>query len=412
MTTTPRGLESQTDRGAPARRTMLARTAAGVLAGAGAMAVAGGIRSTPAQAATEAITYLSPTGDTTGTDDWQNITNALGTGMPLVLLPGTFYVNAPICYPVNSSITGVLDTYESDNGTCIQATVVMPAVFCTAGWLKSSNADSVGPVSISNLTIDGNNMAAYCLVTQNFRSNFSYLYLANCTSHAFVLDFYGQDGATGIGNTMVENRIFNCIAENVGGSGFISTDPASTSAITDGFLVDCTVSSPGSTAISISASAGWLISGNHVYGLPASGIAAGRADATRIVDNYVETFGYSTTAGYYYGLVVSSQEPEGCVIANNTIFLTNSTPPTPAGSNLIGMLATSGGGSSMNFVISANLLYCESGIGSTTFGVLIQSQPDSTLGITHTGNGLLGSWGTAFYLNDNGGTITDNGAGW
>jgi hypothetical protein len=408
MTTTHRGLEPQTGRRAPARRTMLARTAAGVLAGAGAVAVAGGLRSAPAQAAS-GITYLAPSGDTSGATDYSQITAALAGGMPLVLLPGTFYVNAPIEYPASCSITGALDTYAGDGGTYIQATVAMDAVFCSAGWLESSNGYSQAPVLIENLTISGNNLATYCLVTQNFRSNFSYLRLTASTSHAFVLAFYGQNGTSGIANTMVENRISNCIADSPGGSGFISTDPASTSAITDGFLVDCVVSSPGSTAISISASAGWLISGNHVYGLPSSGIAAGRADATRIVDNYVETFGYSTTAGYYFGIIATSQEPEGCVIANNTVFLTGA---IEAGSHAIGLEAASEGGSAMNFVVTGNLLYCASGVGGTTFGVLIQSQSDSTLGITHTGNGLVGSWGTAYYLNDNGGTITNNGAGW
>lgn len=408
MTTTHRGAKSQTDGGAPARRTVLARTAAGVLAGAGAVAVAGGVRSASAQAAS-GVTYLAPSGDPSGAADHSQIAAALAAGMPLVLLPGTFYVNAPVEYPAGCSITGALDTYAGSGGTYIQATATMAAVFCSAGWLENSNGTSQPPVCIENLTISGNNLATYCLVTQNFRSSFSHLRLTGCTSHGFVLAFYGQNGTSGISNTMVENRISNCTVDSAGGAGFISTDPASTSSITDGFLVDCTVSSPGSTAISISASAGWLIAGNHVYGLPGSGISAGRAEATRIVDNYVETFGSSSTARYYYGIIATSQEPEGCVIANNTILLTSA---IAAGSHAVGLQVASQGGSAMNFVVTGNLLYCANGVGGTTFGALIQSQPGSTLGITHSGNGLVGSWGTAYYLYDNGGTITNNGAGW
>jgi hypothetical protein len=387
---------------------VIGRTAAGVLAGAGVVAVAGGARPAPALAAS-GVTFLAPSGDTSGASDYKQISAALAQGEPVVLLPGTYYVNAPIEYPAGCSVTGSIDTYAGKGGTYIQATAAMAAVFCSAGWLESANTASLPPVCIENLTIDGNSLATCCLVTQNFRSSFSYLRLTGCTSHAFVLAYYGEDGTSGISNTMIENRISNCTADSPGGSGFISTDPASTSAITDGFLVDCVVSSPGSAAISVSASGGWLIAGNHVYGLPGTGISAARADATRIIANYVETFGNSATAGYYYGIVASSQEPEGCVVAGNTVFLTSAIAP---GSHAVGIQAASDGGTAMNYVVTGNLLYCGSGVGGTTFGVIVQSQSGSTLGITHTGNGLVGQWGTAYYLNTNGGTITDNAAGW
>jgi hypothetical protein len=71
----------------PARRTLLTGGAVGLAAVAGA--TLGGIQ--PASAATQDVTWITPTGDTSGQRDASAINIALGNGLAL-LAPGAFYV--------------------------------------------------------------------------------------------------------------------------------------------------------------------------------------------------------------------------------------------------------------------------------------------------------------------------------
>jgi hypothetical protein len=73
----------------PARRALLTGGAVGLAAVAGA--TLGGIQ--PASAATQNVTWITPTGDTSGNRDRTAIGNALNSTGVALLGPGTFYVN-------------------------------------------------------------------------------------------------------------------------------------------------------------------------------------------------------------------------------------------------------------------------------------------------------------------------------
>jgi hypothetical protein len=105
----------------PTRRILLARSAglAAALTAGGAVGTALG-RAEPALAGTAMTlggsTYLTPTGDTTGAADAATISQALSSFTEVVLQPGTFYINATITIPGNSTLRG-----------CGTATSVQPA---------------------------------------------------------------------------------------------------------------------------------------------------------------------------------------------------------------------------------------------------------------------------------------------
>jgi hypothetical protein len=95
----------------PTRRAMLARSA-GIAAAAAAAGGAAGLTlgsGTPAVAAATtagALTYLTPTKDTTGNQDYAAISAALQGGTAVMLLPGTFYINQTITVPGDATLMG------------------------------------------------------------------------------------------------------------------------------------------------------------------------------------------------------------------------------------------------------------------------------------------------------------------
>ena len=63
---------------------------------------------------------------------------------------------------------------------------------------------------------------------------------------------------------------------------------------------------------------GWLISGNHTWGTtPGYGLHIRNCDHTRIIGNYIERYGSSTTPGSYEGIFAHCYE--NVIVANNHI---------------------------------------------------------------------------------------------
>lgn len=416
--------DRQLRRGSVGRRALLAGGGLFAAGAAGASAFAS-VAATPASAATDTATttngeltlgmqvWYPPSGDTTGGTDTPAIQGYLSAGMSVYLLPGaTYYVNKTLEFPPYIVIDG--GNPAAYNPAKLQAVdgSDLDAVLASQGWPESSNTTSQGGVVIRNLQLDCNSSgqtagAGHGIVTQNWSSRFEHITIRNANGDALRLDFFGANGTTGITNSMVENRITDVNVISCGGIGINTTDPSSTTAITDGIIERCIIDSPGVSGIVLSASAGWLVSGCHLYGLPIpqSGIACQRPFMTRVIGNYVESFGGSATPGYYSGISCgNAQGLQGAVIAGNMVMIEHA--PGNSGSTLRAIDFETGSGQSAGCTITGNLVHCSQPSGGKFIGILIQNDSSSsTTDAVTTGNNILGTWTNTLYLNINGGTI-------
>jgi hypothetical protein len=132
----------------PTRRFMLT-TSAGLLAGAAIGSAAGAAvgSGAPALAAATtqgALTYLTPTGDTSGADDYAAIAAGLTGGTAVVLLPGTFYINQTLTIPGDCSLFG-----------CGPATGLVPAATGFTGSAMIEFAANSYNFMVKDLAITG-----------------------------------------------------------------------------------------------------------------------------------------------------------------------------------------------------------------------------------------------------------------
>lgn len=354
---------------------------------------------------------IAPSGDATGATDAATLNFALSVGYAVQLLPGTFYVNAPLEYPGGAVITGAgrsgISVYQQ---TTIQAAAAVDAVFCSSGWLEATNTQSQDPVTITGLKVNGNGLATYGIVSQNYDSLFADLEISNVTGDGIRFDTKSQSGSQTITGTAVNNRVRHCTFQSCG-RGFATNEANLGSlAFTDGYLESCDIATvTGSAGVCIMGATGWHIAGNHLYGLPGHGIQLGQMYMTRVIGNYVETWGTSATASTYRGIdnftFGSSDEGAGSVIAGNTLNLLNA--PGNNGSQIEGITVNCLSNNSASFAITGNLLDCFPAAGFTNaYGiVLFNTGSASTLNITSTGNNLTGHWTAAVHQVPNGGTI-------
>lgn len=352
---------------------------------------------------------LSPSGDTTGVTDQSNIQNLLNNGFDIEFSAGIFYIATPIQYPGGCIIQG--QGYGYGTGTTVRATAAMAAAFESAGWAASSNLFSQAPVQIGNMQIDANNLAGIGLVTQNFRSVFRGLRISSTTGDGLRMDFFGANGTTGITNTCVENRIEECIIDSAGGQGIRSTDPSSTSAITDGWLIDCTVSSAGTWGVNLSASAGWLVQGCHVYGTPGVNAALIECDRpfwTRIIGNLVENLGQPAGVGTYSGIQIGNcQNNNGAVIVGNNI---GGGVGGNAGSliRFIDMDVASGLAAAAT-IVGNQLTYTGATVGTVNGIVTNNGSAGSTTNVVTNGNQIIGNFSNQTQFNAGGGVVNHSG---
>jgi hypothetical protein len=120
------------------------------------------------------------------------------------------------------------------------------------------------------------------------------------------------------GQTSVNSRFDDNFISGSAHYGFYVEDPGN--AVTDGFFQDNLVAGSGQAAIRLENSAGWNISGNHLYTDAGDAIDASRLWGTTISGNYIEDFGAGRTAGTWYGILGGNQCGSGSTIDNNLIF--------------------------------------------------------------------------------------------
>lgn len=336
---------------------------------------------------------IATSGDTTGVTDLMQIQSVLNLGIAAILENGKYFINAPIEIPVGGVLIGSgRGQVDADNQTVIQATVTMPAVVASQGWIEATNTSTQGGISIRNVCLDANNLATHCLVIQNYSSLFENVYARNPISQCFRLDGVSQNGAVSIVGSGVNNQFIRCLGQNCV-NAFATNDP--NQLFTDGFIVDSFGINCSGTAISIGFAAGWKIDGNHLYSLKTNGIGANNLFATRIVNNYIEAWGQSTTSGFYSAIGGSSiaDGGPGSVISNNTMILGSN--PGNAGSTMRGISLQTNAGFTGDVAITGNEAQCSPTSAAFAFAYACSIQTlgaGAVMNIVSTGNNYTGNW--------------------
>jgi hypothetical protein len=358
------------------------------------------------------LTTIYPTGDTTGLTDYNNIVSVLSSGNPVVqLAPGRFYVNSMIEFPQAAVIRG---SGRSGLGifsqTTIQPTVAMDAVFASQGWLEGSNTVAQETATIQDLKVYGNNLATHGVVSQNYDALFSNLEIQNVTGDGLRFDVFSQSGSAQVTTSGVNNRVYSCTFQNCG-RGFATNEANTGSPVyTDGFLDKCIVASvTGSAGVCIQRAAGWKISDNHLYGLTQHGFQLGQIYMTRIVNNYIETWGTTSTSGVWRAIdgvtIGQSDDGPGSVIAGNV--LGQFTAPGNSSTNLEGISLFCDNSNTTNVTVTGNILCLEPSTGWATAHAFEYANggSGSVFNIASTGNLATGHWSVAIAQVANGGTI-------
>lgn len=337
----------------------------------------------------------------------QNAINAAHAGQVVYFPAGTYIVGTTLTLASN-----VLYLGSDEDNTIIKmkAGANLAAVAATTGWVGSTATYSVNPLHIQHLGFDGNRSAqtggtGHGVVLQTYYATVEGCTFENTLGDGLRFDAYGANGTTVIGNTMVENRVERIQCRSNGGSGFVVNDGTHNKA-TDGWLRDCIVDTPGVHGIWIGAGAGWTVDGCHVYNIPQSGIRVDRAFETRIINNYVESCGSSTTVGTYALIdcinFAANDNGQGSVIATNTVYFQG--PPGNVGSTIAGIAFQSASGGSANVAIVGNQVFCTGTTGLSA--ILLQNQSNTaSLSATVSGNNLVG-WTNTVQQVTNSGTMS------
>lgn len=257
------------------------------------------------------------------TDDTTALQNALNAAANGIFIwpAGIYLVTASLLYPGNIKIIGAGD---SSNGTIIRVktgTALTTPVLCAAGWYNNSTTcDS--PVEISDIQIDGNSATsganAHGLAAMNYWSSFDRISINNVAGNGLLFTAHTQNG-THISNTCVEPKIGRVQIRTCGGHGIYVYDGGSPlSSCTDGWLEDCIVTNAGARGVNLDQAAGWLITGNHIYGTVKDAIFADKCYATRVIGNYIDGFG-SGSSTYIAGINMNCIDGRGSSCIGNHI---------------------------------------------------------------------------------------------
>lgn len=366
-------------------------------------------------AATEFI--IGPSGDTTGVTDAANINGALAgpAGFPaggyaVRLMRGTYYVNEPIEMPAYAVLRGAGRPPVTKQGmTVIQAVGALSAVVCSHGWLENTQVTPALGVNISDLQVDGNGTAVRGIVLQTFDSVIENVSVENTTFAGLQFSVLGIGGVVAVAGDAPNNRVISCSFNSTGSYNIRTAESGGSDVFTDGFILDCTLAGAGVAAICVQQAAGWLISGNHLYGLSQHGMQVGGMDNTRIIGNDIETWGSSAAASTYRaidGWTFPQFGVNGSVISGNSMWCL--TAPGNAASSIEGINLAVEAGQSAVFAVVGNTLSFRPSSGFVTANGIVWTNLAATCTLTgtSTGNNVPGHWTNDFITVPDGGTIT------
>lgn len=306
------------------------------------------------------------------TDDTAALQAALAAaagGGACFIPAGVYLVTASLLYPGNTKILG---TGDASSGTVIQVktgTALATPVLCSADWYNNA-ATSGNPVEISDIQIAGNSATsgsgAHGFVAMNFWSSFDNISINNVAGAGFLFTAQSRNG-THVSNTCVEAKIRRIQVRTCGGHGISVVDSGSPlTSCTDGFIEDCIITNTGARGINVNTGAGWILSGNHVYGTTTDAIKVDGCYATRVIGNYVDGFGSGSSTNIA-GILMNILNGRGSSCIGNHIGFESSTATGPYyGFNING----NGSGNAIA-VVNGNSVNGASQTGS--IGYLIQT---------------------------------------
>ncbi len=193
----------------------------------------------------------------------------------------------------------------------------LPAIFASDSYLDNSPTTGL-PIALRSLTVDGNvennPTAGDSIVIRSWQTVVEDIEINGSVRHGIRLTSVSADG-TRLTNTEVNGRISSMQINRSGGSGLYVEDPGNS--VTDWQFKDSYVAGTGADGVHMDNVAGWLITGNHIYGVDGDhALWANRLYGSSISDNYIEDFGT-------VGILARVQGGAASVIANNRIFKFN-----------------------------------------------------------------------------------------
>lgn len=218
----------------------------------------------------------------------------------VVLKPNRRYTST---HPSNGSRTSPTSSTTALGGAILQqaAAANLDAMLVAEAYDSTTATQLDAPIEVDHLIIDGNKSAqtagaGHGLVMANFRGNAHDLNIINPRGAGLILTDERRNGGD-LAGPGFECRLDRVLVDAPGMHGIWIRNGAGASAVSDGFLRDCVVGFSGMDGIHLETSVGWEISGCHVYATGHNHITTRGAHATRIHDNYLESFGRVTGSG-------------------------------------------------------------------------------------------------------------------
>ncbi len=241
----------------------------------------------------------------------QNAINSSAPGATIHILGGICLLTQGISLPGDRAYAG-----SSTTGTVLRQDAGMTYVLASAAYVN--NLPTTGdPLAIRDLTVSCNGAGGTNgIVVLNWQADVEHVDVTGCGGSGIV-DTNTTANGRAITNTSVNSRFDNNVITRIGGYGFEVAD--SGNAVTDGYLDDNQIGPAGRDAIHLGNAAGWVISGNHLYGDGKDGIYADRLFGTTIADNYIEDFGAKQDSGAWFG-IAATVSGAGSTIAGNKVF--------------------------------------------------------------------------------------------
>jgi hypothetical protein len=193
----------------------------------------------------------------------------------------------------------------------------LDAVFASDGYLDNTTTTGE-PIALRSLSVDANADANPTghdgIVIRSWQSVVEDIQISNSPRYGVRLTSLSQNG-TEITNTEVNGRISTMQINDSGTNGLKVEDPGNH--VTDWQFKDSYIAGTGGSGVSMDNVAGWIISGNHIYGVDGDyGLYANRLYGSSIDNNYIEDFGT-------VGIAARVQGGAAATITTNRVFKNN-----------------------------------------------------------------------------------------
>lgn len=346
------------------------------------------------------VAVPAPTG--TASVDTANIQDAIDGSAPgasVHLQAGTYIVNATIQLPSHISLSGTARYERVTYGSIIKQAngANLDAVIADSSWY--TNSASVGDTKrIADLQVDGNaanqtSGSGIGIVGMSYRFVCEGVTVANTRGDGIRLTNQSRNGSSASG-TGVENRITDCIIVDAGVAALSNNKDSiairdTGTNVTDGFITDCAIYAEATftkgIGINMQQASGWLVQGNHLYGMGTHGMFIAGTAFTRIIGNYVEFFGNVTSSGNVYGIYAKDSGTAGTSIIGNNLNVAQGI----SGNTFYGLYLENLASSAAYFALGANTYY-SSTTGSGTAIRAVNNGSNSNFKIAYSGQVING----------------------